>query len=199
MQGRKKTIGLLIILVVIAVAPLLAARYVFNHTKELHIKKRNHGEFVHATRVADLQVTQTPASSDLIGGSTHAKSINLSTYAGRWLLVYDTQGQCCQTKCQRGMRGLYQVRIAEHNGIERSVVGLLQPEHCPRPSLAKSNKLWQLTDKQLTAWQQKLPGKQPQILIIDPNGWVALKYDADVGPKPVYEDLRILLHTSQIG
>jgi hypothetical protein len=187
MQGRTKVIGLLAILIIIALIPLLSARYVFNHTSELHIKRRNHGAFVHATRVDSLHVLQA------------AQSIPLNQYAGRWLLVYDTQGQCCTSQCERGMRQLHQVRIAEHNGIERSVVALLQPAHCARPALAKSDKLWLLNDKQLSAWQQKLPSKQAQVLIIDPNSWVALKYPGDTGPKPVYEDLRVLLHTSQIG
>lgn len=193
MQGRTRFIGLLVVLIVIALIPLLLAHYVFNHTEQWHIKRRNHGEFVQATRADSLQV--------MLVSNTAAtpRSIYLKHYAGRWLLVYDTQGLCCDGPCQRVMSQLHQVRIAEHNGIERSVVALLQPAHCSKPKLAPPDKLWLLNNKQLAAWQQKLASQQAQVLIIDPNGWVALKYPGNTTPKPVYEDLRVLLHTSQIG
>ena len=195
MQGRLKVIGLLVILVVIAIIPLVAARYVFNHTSKLHIRKRNHGTFVRHTSVADLRVTMpsSPTSSGLSGGSS------VKNFSGRWILMYNTQGGCCDQQCQKAIHQLHQVRIASHNGIERSLLVLLQPERCSIPQLQKSDHIWQLNPAQEKAWQKKLPGNEPQVFIIDPNGWVVLKYPANVNPKSVYEDFRVLLHTSQIG
>jgi len=212
-QGRLKIIGLLVLLVVIAIIPLVAARYVFNHTSKLHIRKRNHGAFVRHTSVADLQVT-TPSSptsggtssSPASGGTSSSPTSrglsagsSVKNFSGRWILLYNTQGGCCDNQCQKAMLQLHQVRIASHNGIERSLLVLLQSERCSIPQLQKSDHIWQLNPAQEKTWQKKLPGNKSQVFIIDPNGWVVLKYPANVNPKSVYEDFRVLLHTSQIG
>lgn len=188
MQGRKKLVGIMVLLVLVALVPLLLAHYVFNHMGELHIKKINHGTFVKNTSVSDFHVI-TKAKGDK----------PLSHWSGRWLLVYDSQGRCCNKQCRLEMHQLHQVRVASHNGIERSVVALLLPKHCPTPSLERSDKIWRLNSAQLSVWKKRLPSKKPQVLIIDPNAWVVMKYPDNARPKSVYEDMRILLHVSQVG
>jgi hypothetical protein len=189
MQGRTKVIGVLGALILITLVPFLAARYVLNHEKAGQFKKRNHGEFVQMVHLKDLQVLEGNVSHEL----------PVRKWAGRWLLLYDTHGYCCDSQCQRGVENLHRIRIASHNGIERSVVALLLPDHCPAPSLAKSDHLWRLTPQNQRVWQGTLADKEPQVFIVDPNGWVVLKYPGDVTPRWIYEDFRVLLHTSQIG
>ncbi len=196
MKGRTQLIVILFLLVAVAVVPLWLAHYVFNHTSKLHFQKKNHGEFVHSTSVSDLQVMT------LSGASIESEERGVASFkdwSGRWLLLYDSQGACCDKRCQFEMHQLHQVRVASHNGIERSSVVLLLPNQCATPRLERSDKIARLDSEQVSAWKKRIVSKKPQVLIVDPNGWVVLKYSSNVIPKWVYEDMRILLHTSQIG
>jgi hypothetical protein len=198
MQGRTKLIVVFFLLIASAIIPLFLAHYVINHTSKLHLQKRNHGEFVQSTSIADLQVmAPMPSSLSMQPGEMHVAG--LKEWSGRWLLIYDSQNTCCEKQCQLEMHQLHQVRVASHNGIERSLAILLLPAHCATPELELSDKVWRLNSAQIAAWKERIPSQKPQVLIVDPNGWVVLKYPGNVVPKWVYEDMRILLHTSQIG
>lgn len=188
MQSRLKLIGILVVLVLIALVPLVLARYVFNHSASLHIRKRNHGQLIKPVSVAQINVYSK---------QSHQQAI--SNWSGHWLLVYSSVNHCCDKSCLQVMHRLHQVRIALHNGIERTRVVLLLPKRCPLPKLEKSNHVWRLSHQQALIWQQKLPGRKPAVLIIDPNSLAMLAYKAQIKSRSVYEDMRILLHTSQIG
>jgi hypothetical protein len=183
MQKQYKVVGVFSLLLLIALVPLLLGHYVFNHADRLHIKKRNHGQLIQAVSVADL----------------HVGSTAISHWSGRWLLVYNSNGKCCNKSCRLEMHQLHQVRIALHNGIERTRVALLLPERCAVPSLESSDLVWKQSKAQASAWKKRIKGASPQVLVIDPNSLAMLKYSAKEKPQSIYEDMRILLHTSQIG
>ena len=187
MNSRLKAWGLLVILVSITLVPLFLARYVFHHTTTLNLNKKNHGEIMAPKSVEGVRVLQ---------GS---KLKPLSAQVGKWSIVYDSAGSCCDKACLTQVYGLHQLRIALHNGIERTRVALLMPKRCRVPRLDSSVAVWRFSAAEQKKWQQQAGAGDEQILILDPNLMTVMKYPKNSKPNPVYEDMRVLLHTSQIG
>lgn len=187
MRSRLKAWGVLGLLVLITVVPLLMARYVFQHPGAIHFNKKNNGKILQPHSLAKIHVY------------TNGKLNPLSAQSGKWSIVYDSAAACCVQDCQSQLHRLHQLRIAIHNGIERTRVVLLQPKQCAMPMLDSSVVVWSLPQSEKTFWQSGVEKNEAQVLILDPNLITVMQYPKNSAPNPIYEDMRVLLHTSQIG
>ena len=188
MRAPRKVWLVLGLLVFIGLIPLLMARWVYQNASHLTVRKKHHGVLIKPQDVAKWSV---------LSGK---KSYPLSHLAGHWLLVYDTQDHCCEAACQENMHRLRSVRVALHNGWERTWSVLLMPAHCPAPTLDKGHIILRSSASSRGDWAsiQSADGK-PQFVIVDPRSYLMMRYPGDSQSRGIYEDMRILLHASRTG
>lgn len=188
-KGRRGWL-ILVCLIVVFLVPILLARWSYRHAASLNLQSKHHGNLM---QPYDMRAIHVEADH---------KQHTVADWSGRWLMLYATNS-CCDKNCLQAMHDLHQLRLAMHNGWERTQEVLLQPALCKRPEkLAEKTVVWEQTPQQYLSLRKNVPVAQrhaSRIYILDPRGRMMMNYPAATAPRPIYEDLYVLLHASQIG
>ena len=151
----------------------------------------NHGELLE-TRPLPRAVL-----SDLAG-----KTFTSDNLLGKWLLV-TIQPPTCDENCQRKLYFLRQVRITQGENMSRiERLWLLNGSGTPDQSLIVGHPGLIIARPADPAWLAAFPTKgatADHIYLIDPLGNLVLRYNADVNPKGMVNDLTRLLKVSRVG
>ena len=173
----------------ISVLPMIAA-FVF------YVVWRPQGGINHGELLETRPLPHT-VLSDLTGNTFSSDQL-----LGKWLLV-TIQPPACDKKCQSKLYYLRQARLTQGenmNRIER--LWLLNGSGTPEQSLIAGHPGLRIARPVDPAWLATFPTKgaaAEHIYLIDPLGNLVLRYNDDVNPKGMVNDLTRLLKVSRLG
>jgi cytochrome oxidase Cu insertion factor (SCO1/SenC/PrrC family) len=127
---------------------------------------------------------------------------DLDALQGKWLMVH-VGAAACDAACTHQLYLMRQVRIAqgkEQSRIER--LWVLTDPSSPDPVLLREHPglfVWRPDD---AGFARQFPAAQDRsghIYLVDPLGNLMMRFPAEVDPKRMMKDLKLLLKASQIG
>ncbi len=152
----------------------------------------NHGTLVEPVRQVGVKGLTRPD-----GGAMQADYLS-----GRWTLVQLVDGDCGQA-CLEALTRSHQVRLALGDDMQRVQLILVLKDAAapaaatlpPGVTVAKANDAW------LTrfSFAQTRPAESPRLYLVDPQGYLMMRYAADVDQRALLADLERLLKISKIG
>lgn len=192
---RFKLLPLMLLVLLFALPPFLGWIYFLN-PQLLPAGRVNHGTLInHPQSVLELPL-----------GSGNGERFDWEAIKGKWVLVTLTRGSC-EKSCQEQLIQQRQIRLAL--GANRQLVArllVILPEQ-QRPSAARlpdglngtfialAN---DINDVQLNKLFGVTPAAAPDSsYLIDPKGYLMMKYPLSLPPKAILQDLEKLLKASQ--
>ena len=186
----------IVLVALISLVPFSMAWYYARHP-ELITKTSNYGELIAPSKridPSDFKVT-------LPSGSQERAEIK-----GRWVLLQVTSGSCLDL-CLANLHKTHQVWLMlnkEMPRVKRLLVST-QAKSLPEPPKQggwDDSILLSIAEKEILKNLGEVLGGgsgEGQIILIDPEGNLVLKYAADFDPYRMVKDLKHLLNASQIG
>ncbi len=183
MKSRKKTIGIISILVLLFIIPVILAKFVYAHQQFLPKTTVNHGQLINPSLELDkLKLNPAPAS-------------------GKWLLLLIQMSPCDQV-CQQNLFYMRQIQQALGKNYDRLQRVVIVSDHDADPELLAMIKdpfagtlLTQINSQQL---KKVIPTPQTWY-VADPLGNMMMSYASNAKPDDILADLEYLLRASQIG
>lgn len=179
----------LILLMLLILSPVIAS-YIF-HTYNLRPEGTvNYGELLELKKIE--------------GDATNLKDntiFRVKQLKGKWTLIMIDSGNCYQP-CQDKLYLMRQVRLATHvdkDRVER--VWLINDDVIPDPLLIDQYEGTQLVlarHKDLLLEFPYIENQQTHIYVIDPMGYLMMRYPKDPNPKKMIDDLKRLLKLSHM-
>lgn len=123
----------------------------------------------------------------------------LERFKGKWLLL-TVDGPACQARCEKKMYVMQRAHLIQGKHRDR-IARLLVLSGMSGAVPSTAGELSVASDAD-GALAKVLPAKDPvenYIYLIDPLGNLVTRYSADMDPKKLAKDLRLLLQASQIG
>lgn len=120
--------------------------------------------------------------------------------SGRWTLVHLVHGNCARS-CEDALQRSYQVRQALGDDQLRLQLLLVLPR-APDADSAKlppGVDLATASDDWLAHFFFSEPAPDPGVYLVDPQGYLMMRYSADVDRRDLLADLERLLKISKIG
>jgi cytochrome oxidase Cu insertion factor (SCO1/SenC/PrrC family) len=151
----------------------------------------NYGELL---KVAPLQHT----GGNLLDG----KSFNLDALHGKWVMVHVGAAKCDEA-CARQLYLIRQVRITQgkdQSRIER--LWVVSDSDTPDAALLQAHPgllVWRPADAAFVAQFPAVKNRDDHVYLVDPLGNLMLRFPAQLDPKRMMKDLKLLLKASQIG
>ncbi len=151
----------------------------------------NYGDLL---KVAPLQHTA--------GTTLDGAPFNLDALQGKWLMVH-VGATGCDADCAQQLYLMRQIRIAqgrEQSRIER--LWVLTDTTRPDPALLREHPgllVWRPDDAAFAGQFPASHDRSEHIYLVDPLGNLMLRFPAEVDPKRMMKDLKLLLKASQIG
>lgn len=184
MQNRKKTFGIILVLVLLFVIPVVLAKFVYAHQEYLPKTKVNHG-----------QLLKLPVAMEIL-------NLSPAPALGKWSLLLIQSGPCDKV-CQHNLYYLRQIQQALGKNYDRlqRVVVVDQPEPADAALIALTNGPFTgtlLTYSNPQEWVKVMPDSQTWYLA-DPLGNIIMSYAATAKADDVLADLEYLMRVSQIG
>jgi len=109
----------------------------------------------------------------------------------KWQIVYMPQG-CCDSACDKITFMLHQLRIALNKNSQRVNLTLVLSAACPVKQTHDFQKV-------IFTRAQYASFKTDSIYLVDPMGYLFMRYPATVNPLDILKDLKRVLEVSQIG
>ncbi len=191
---------IIIVLILIFSAPLLSSWFIFNYTSLVDNQRARHGDMYEPlVRLPDVPL-QNPYAEQQSDASLH----------GKWNLLYMNSGECNED-CQYNIYSMRQIRLAlsryarnlqrvwmtdiqdaaalrrvleEYQGTlvldSTAAAGKIQPADFAMPPITK-------------------PLENDALYVIDPNGYLVLRYRAGADPEGIISEMKRLLKTSTIN
>lgn len=198
-QLRSSRRTLLIVLALFAL-PVAIASYLYKDSWR-PAKTGNYGELIQPPReVPDMPLT-----------SADNKNIRFADLKGRWSLVYVSPGKC-EATCLKRLYYIRQIHTAFAKELERIQEVLITLDAAPDGALAEKIKEYPRV-KVISGPQASLAilaerfrgaaGKNEdltgRIYIIDPQGFIMMRYPAEPDPAGIRRDIEKLLKYSWVG
>jgi len=136
------------------------------------------------------------------GRTLDGTSFNLDALQGKWVMVH-VGAASCDAGCAQQLYLMRQTRIAqgkEQSRIER--LWVLTGTGSPDPVLLREHPgllVWRADDPGFAEQFPAAHSGSEHIFMVDPLGNLMLRFPADVDPKRMMKDLKLLLKASQIG
>src|SRR3989338_6115927 len=175
--------------------PLVLAWYAFSHRVDLVSKTVNKGVLMKPM----LRIQELPLTSYNLN-----YSFNPGNWQNHWVLLY-FKGNNCDQSCFRVLYEIGQIRKAlgkDQTKILTAYVAV-RPNNVSNPSMAILRQLPRIyllktEDLDLATFLQNLwlTGQilqSGQLFLVDPQGYVMMRYPSDVNPEDVFHDLQRLL------
>ena len=120
--------------------------------------------------------------------------------AGRWTLVHVARGDCTRG-CQQALQRSSQVRQALGDDRNRVQLLLVLPRSpgVNSPQLPAGVQLAAASDDWLARFSFAEPPPDTGVYLVDPQGYLMMRYPADVDRRGMLSDLQRLLKISKIG
>lgn len=188
---NKKNVAAVIALLMFFVVPIVGAFWMFQHPQQFSLKTVNHGQLLQPLRpIKDLAL--------------QARVPNPLTPDGQWLMLYIQPQPQCDTRCQRTLYDLRQVRIALGKNQDRVVRAYVTVDH---PLSAETQRLlagpFQGTQNfavSANALKAFLPEKlahsalsEGLLVVVDSQGYAMMVYPMGFAAKDLLTDLNRLL------
>jgi cytochrome oxidase Cu insertion factor (SCO1/SenC/PrrC family) len=197
---RRHRYRTLLVLVLVFFAPLLLAFLVYYGSGWRPSARTNHGTLIEPPRsLPSIALTRLNAASAGTGAQSGAHVLT-----GKWSLVYIGAG-VCDVACHQTLYFMRQTHLGLGNLSTRvQRVFLVTEPCCDREYLEREHPGLIMLDAQAgqaSALLSQFPPDQPAttIFIVDPQGNLMMRYDANALPKGLLEDLKKLLALSHIG
>jgi hypothetical protein len=190
--------GMLLVLLLLFFAPLVASFAIYYGSSWRPSGHTNHGTLIDPARPLPRVVLPRV---DLVGTTSNGSPDVLT---GKWSLLYIGDGACAQS-CSRALYFIHQTHLSLGNLIPRVQRVWLAPQNCCKQAADPE------TDPPLIALDASgARGAQllalfpadhadSSIFIVDPRGYLMMRYDVNADPKGLREDLKQLLNLSHIG
>ena len=158
---------------------------------------RPFGTLNHGTLVEPVRQVSSANLQHLDGGAMNADYLS-----GRWTLVHLLDGDCGRS-CIEALAGSHQVQQALGDDMQRVQLLLVLKESVdlettdlpPRVALAMANDTWLAG----FSFAQAAPREALTIYLVDPQGYLMMRYPQDVDRRGLLADLERLLKISKIG
>lgn len=190
---------IIIVLILIFSAPLLSSWFIFNYTSLVDNQGAQHGDMYEPlVKLSDVPL-RNPYSEQQGDASLY----------GKWSLLYMNSGEC-DKDCQYNIYSMRQIRLALSRyarNLQRVWMTDIQDSAALRAALEKYQGTLVL-DSTTAAGKIKpadfamppvdAPLENDALYVIDPKGYLVLRYRAGVDPEGIISDLKRLLKTSTI-
>lgn len=177
---------ILLILIIVFFLPAYLARVAYEH----HVgfgKTTNHGELLKPP----LELAKLKLTNKL------DQPVTTQTLEGHWLMLL-VVGEQCDSDCQRGLYNMRQIRMAtgkDMNRIARAVVSPKSINQAFGQLLVREYEgTWHFYANPST-----LSLQTGSLYLVDPRGFVALRYPPNANPTNILKDLERLLKYSKGG
>ncbi len=143
-----------------------------------------------------------PRKVEVIGKGVDQQPAALSKFEGKWRFVIFDAGYCDE-QCQRKLLYTRQIRLAqgrEQTRIER--IWFIDDPDAPNPkhaALYGDAHIIALASPAAAAEFQAKGSARQYIYLVDPHGYLMMRYSADPDPAKMIKDLQRLLKYSRIG
>lgn len=189
LAGRR-TLGLLVLLFF---APLLVSFWLYYGSAWRPSGRTNHGELIEPPRQLP------PLASDAANAPTA-----VALFRDRWSLVYVGDGGC-DAACRETLYVMRQTHAALGRlGPRVQQIFLANTGCCDRSFLAREHPALRVIDASGAGAAALLAAlgheqRTRAIFIVDPLGNLVMRYDTQLGPRGLLQDLKKLLELSHIG
>ncbi|TFH51001.1 MAG: hypothetical protein E4H01_01055 [Lysobacterales bacterium] len=158
---------------------------------------RPFGTLNHGTLVQPVRQVGAARLRHLDGGA-----MDLGYFSGRWTLVHLSDGDCAQP-CIDALLRSHQVQKALGDNMDRVQLLLVlnrptQAQALELPaaiSLAGADQQWLAS----FTFAEATPGQSLRIYLVDPQGYLMMRYDPATQQRDLLADLKRLLKISKIG
>jgi cytochrome oxidase Cu insertion factor (SCO1/SenC/PrrC family) len=158
---------------------------------------RPFGTLNHGTLVEPVRQVSSTDLAHLDGGTMDPDYLS-----GRWTLVHLLDGDCAQP-CVEALVRSHQVQQALGDDRQRVQLLLVLTEFVdleiadlpPRIALAVANDAWMAK----FSFAQTAPRENLSVYLVDPQGYLMMRYAQDVDQRGMLADLERLLKISKIG
>ena len=136
------------------------------------------------------------------GRTLDGASFDLDALRGKWVMVH-VGAASCDAACAQQLYLMRQTRIAQgkdQSRIER--LWVLTDTGSPDPALLREHpglRVWRADDVAFAGQFPAAHSPAAHIYLVDPLGNLMLRFPAEVDPKRMMKDLKLLLKASQIG
>ncbi len=188
---NKKNIITFLLVVVFFAIPIIGAWWVFSHHSHLPLKTLNHGTLINPP----IAIQPLNLTAD--------KAFDPKVWQQHWVLLYINPSDTCAHACQQNLYYLRQIRAALGKNQDQVVrvyvsFAIATPTQDLLNKAFAGTKGFTITPTELARF---LKGqdfsaatlKDGQLLIVDPNGWVMMRYPVDFKAKDVLDDMNRLL------
>lgn len=191
---------IIIVLILIFSAPLLSSWFIFNYTSLVDNQRARHGDMYEPlVKLPDVPL-RNPYAEQQSDASLH----------GKWNLLYMNSGECDED-CQYNIYSMRQIRLALSRyarNLQRVWMTDLQDTAALRRELEEYQGTLVLDSTAAAGKIQPADFAMPPITaplendalyVIDPNGYLVLRYRAGADPEGIISEMKRLLKTSTIN
>lgn len=180
--GRRKGRLQLMLVVLVAVAPMILATSMYRFKFWLPQDRSVHGQ--------------------LIGTGQSRAELGVQADESRWQLLVSAPGDCA-AECRQLVYLARQIQIGLGRDASRASHALANAQPLTADYSAQLSREYPQLQRyplDVSAYRKAIPGiEAAQLWIVDPHGNLVLRYGAEVNGKNVLNDLRQLLKLSHIG
>ena len=201
-QAKPRSIRPLILILIISIAPVIAAFVMYYNPSLQPGGSTNYGTLVDPQR-------PLPSNEQLTVTTLDGQPFDLNDLRGQWLLVAADEAACPES-CAKKLFILRNTHAMTGKNVKRVSRVWFITDDAPVPAKVleayAGTIMLRAKPEQLDAFlagQELAQGTEPELLepiwIIDPLGNLMMQYPKDPDPLKVRKDLGKLLHNSQIG
>lgn len=181
-QSRKKAGLIIVLLILMFIVPVMLAKFFYSHQKFLPNHRVNHGQLLNPPLTIDnLNLSPAPP-----------KSV--------WLLI-SVQNTACDQDCEQHLFYMRQIQQALGKNLNRlqRVVVTNQPQADKKLVDLLNGSYRGTLLLQINSQEQKENMISQGWYLVDPQGNIMMRYQANAKPDDILDDLEYLLRISQIG
>ena len=206
--GRWKMLGVLLV----CAAPVVASYYTYYVVRPEG--RTNYGTLITPLRdvgalgtlpatTATATVTPAPAPATVAARATAARD-GIASLHGRWILLV-TGPAACDAGCRERLYEIRQVRLTagkDRDRVER--VWIIDDGGAPDPALLAQHEGLVLMRTDAATLARALPAQpgttaSDHVYMIDPLGYLMMRFPKDADPSRMKKDLSRLLRASRVG
>jgi hypothetical protein len=158
------------------------------------LRPAGHANYGELLKAAPWQLTA--------GRTLDGHPYNLDALHGKWVMVH-VGGANCDEACKQQLYFMRQVRITQgkdQSRIER--LWVVSDGGTPDAALLQAHPgllVWRPADPAFVTQFPAVNSRDDHIYLVDPLGNLMLRFPANLDPKRMIKDLKLLLKASQIG
>jgi len=178
----------LLLVVVIFVAPIIIAYWLYMARKDFNFETTNYGEFLQPFIAAE---TLAPLDGN-------QQTVNFINNDGIWFLLYLQQG-ACSDDCRLNLEKLHTTRLALGRNINLlQNIAIVTPDNFASLTAQPPQSVFYAASSSENI-QRVLQEHQAAFVLVDPKGNIMMRYASDAQGNGILRDVRKLLQVSSHG